>query len=175
MASSSRPSRPRPRASRDNNGSRSLQQVAIRQGHVDGREGTLASLASWSVDRNGAERLPGVRTLRLKDGDRVVAELTYALSDVTQGLQQILHVEVAGPYRRRGIATRLLQLAFDDARQMLAQLPEPRKLRRVFALTAHKSHIPLRAVLTELGFHHFSTVGGLWKGEDLLVYIKSYT
>ncbi|MFN4243007.1 MAG: GNAT family N-acetyltransferase [Tepidisphaerales bacterium] len=134
-----------------------------------------ATGAAWALRADGGQVPPCVRTLRLMDGETAVAELTYALGEPSQGIQQVLHVHVAEPYRRRGLATRLLREAFADARQRLSELPGAPKLRRVFVLTAHKSHIPLRAVLTELGFHHFSTIGGLWKGEDLLVYIKSYT
>lgn len=123
----------------------------------------------------GPTHLPCVRSLTIGSPDAPVATLTYHLSEAAHAVQQILHVEVKANHRRRGHATRLLNAAILDAQTLLRLQPDPARLRRVFAATAHKSHIPFRAVLTGLGFHHASTVPGLWKGEDLLIYIKSYT
>lgn len=128
-----------------------------------------------NVTASGPTRAPCVRILTVGSPDAPVATLTYHLSEPAQAVQQILHLEVHPDHRRRGHATRLLNAAIADAQQLLQSQSNPARLRRVFAATAHKSHIPFRAVLTGLGFHHASTVTGLWKGEDLLIYIKSYT
>lgn len=127
------------------------------------------------VTASGPTHAPCVRSLTVGSPNAPVATLTYHLSESAHAVQQILHLEVHADHRRRGHATRLLNAAIADAQKLLQSQPNPAKLRRVFAATAHKSHIPFRAVLTGLGFHHASTVPGLWKGEDLLIYIKSYT
>ena len=119
----------------------------------------------------GPEQLPAARTLTLSEGPRVVARLTYFLSADPLATLQLLDVNVVEDERRKGHGSRIYNAALDDARKLLGQA----RLRRVFAGVAHKSHIPLRALLTHLGFHHVSTTTGLYKGEDLLVYIKAYT
>jgi GNAT superfamily N-acetyltransferase len=123
------------------------------------------------VVAGGDTELPAMRTLRVMDGRKEVATLQYHLSAAPFATMQVLHLEVAEAYRRRGHATRLFGAAVEDARRLLGET----RLRRIHTGVGHKSHLPYRALLTQLGFHHVSTTPGLYRGEDLLTYIKSYT
>lgn len=123
------------------------------------------------AEASGDTGLPAMRTLRVTDGKKVVATLQYHLSAAPFATMQVMHIEVAEAYRRKGHATRLFGAAIDDAKKLLGET----KLRRVHTGVGHKSHLKYRALLTQLGFHHVSTTPGLYRGEDLLTYIKSYT
>ncbi len=119
----------------------------------------------------GSATLPSARTLTLRQNKATLATLTYHLTPHPFAVLLLLHIEVHPNRRREKIATRLFELALHDAAGLLGV----HRLRRVHVGVAHKSHIPLRALLTHLGFHHTGTTTGLLKDEDLLTYIKAYT
>lgn len=119
----------------------------------------------------GREEAPACRTIELTAGGLVVARVMYHLTAPPLATLQVLDLWVAEAHRRKKVATRLWELALADGRKLLG----PAKLRRVYAGVGHKSHVPMRAFLTHQGCHHVATTPQLYRGEDLLTYIKSYT
>lgn len=126
-----------------------------------------------SIRHSGTDTLPAYRLIELHtaDGTRV-GHLSYHLSAEPHLLLQLLDIHVHPAHRRLGLGQRLFDLALSDARTLIG--PD-HKLRRCFTLVPHKAALQYRALLTRLGFHHTSTITGLCKGEDLLMYTKSYT
>ena len=120
---------------------------------------------------SGGVTLPSARTLTITVEGRLVARLAYHLTPPPLATMQILDMWVEEPRRRQKVCTRLWEMALLDARKLLGN----DKLRRVHAGVGHKSHVLGRAFLTHQGFHHVTTTAGLYRGEDLLTYIKSYT
>ncbi len=48
------------------------------------------------------------------------------------------------------------------------------KPEKMWLAVGHKSQVIARAFLTKHGFHHVSTTQNVLRGEDLLVYVKSW-
>ncbi len=111
-----------------------------------------------------------VRTARLSDDDRTIGRATWVVTDAGEGLVQLLSITVEPADQRRGFGRRLIQGVYDQARAQLAPAP----LRRVWVSTGNKVHVIARAFLTGEGYHHVGSNGGIYRGQDLLIYVKSF-
>ena len=111
-----------------------------------------------------------VRTVRMADGDRLIGRATWAVTDAGEGLIQILSIAIVPAEQRRGHGRRLLHGLYDGARAQLA----PQPLRRAWIATGNKAHVIARAFLTGEGYHHVGSNGGVYRDQDLLIYVKSF-
>ena len=90
----------------------------------------------------------------------------------TQGVVQILLLEIAEPFRRRAFGRDLLNAAVAQAKQW--HVSKAAKLRRFWIAVEQKHQVVARAFLTSRGFHHTTTVQGVTRRQDLLVYVKAF-
>ena len=118
------------------------------------------------MTRTDAE--PGL--VRLFDGDRPIGRATYVVTDAVEGLVQLVWIEVAPAEQRRGHGKQLIRATYDAARSALGTVP----LRRVWICTGNKAHVIARAFLTGEGYHHVGSNGGVYRDQDLLIYVKSF-
>ena len=109
------------------------------------------------------------RVQLVADG-RAIGTATYAVTDAGEGLIQLLSMDIDPPVQRRGHGRQLLQAVYGDARGRLAPVP----LRRAWIGTGNKIHVIARAFLTGEGYHHVGSNGGIYRDQDLLIYVKSF-
>ncbi len=114
------------------------------------------------------EAEPG--TVRLLDDDRPLGRATWVVTDAGEGLIQILEMTINPAEQRRGHGKRLLQGLYTQARVELGAQP----LRRVWIATGNKIHVVARAFLTGEGYHHVGSNSGIYRDQDLLIYVKSF-
>ena len=115
-------------------------------------------------------RSDGNGTVRLTDDDRPIGTATYVVTDAGEGLIQLLSMAIVPEHQRRGLGRQLLHGLYDAARQQLAPTP----LRRAWVCTGNKVHVIARAFLTGEGYHHVGSNGGIYRDQDLLIYVKSF-
>ena len=109
-------------------------------------------------------------TVRLLDADRPVGRATWVITDAGEGLVQVLSITIAPPDQRRGHGRQLLQALYGAARAELGTQP----LRRAWIGVGNKVHVVARAFLTGEGFHHVGSNSGIYRDQDLLIYVKSF-
>jgi GNAT superfamily N-acetyltransferase len=139
---------------------------------------SLESVAPTVVAAHGSIRLtppanskitfPLVQTLELLEGEQIIASATWFTTG-TDGLIQLLSLQVEPSHRRKGVGSRLFRVLRKEADLFFRT--RGGKLRRVICNAEQKSHIVARAWLTHLGFHHVQTIGNSLKGQDVLVYL----
>lgn len=112
--------------------------------------------------------LPLVQTIELLEAGQVIASATWFTTG-TDGLIQLLSVEVAPDHRRRGVGSRLFDVLKKEANLFFRA--RGGSLRRVTASAEQKTHIIARAWLTHMGFHHVQTLTNTLKDQDVLVYL----
>ena len=111
--------------------------------------------------------------IEISQGKGRVAHLLWSPGGLAEeGCCQILDMQVAEPVRRQGLGSRLMEQCVSDARAWFDG--RGMKLRSLWIAVGHKSSIEARAFLTRHGFHHKGTLSGLTRGQDVVVYIKSY-
>jgi len=115
------------------------------------------------------ETTPGTVQLFV-DGDRPVGRATWVVTDAGEGLVQIVTIDVDPADQRRGHGRRLLQSLYAGARAELGTRP----LRRVWIAVGNKVHVVARAFVTGEGYHHVGSNGGIYRDQDLLIYVKSF-
>ncbi len=114
-----------------------------------------------------------LHAIEVNQGKGRVAHLLWSPGGLaSEGCCQILDIQVAEPLRRQGLGTRMMEQLVSDARAWF--VARESKLGNLWIGVAHKNHIHARAFLTRHGFHHKGTLEGLTRGQDVLVYIKSY-
>ena len=107
--------------------------------------------------------------VRLLDGERLIGRATFVVTDAAEGLVQLLSIEIDPGEQRRGHGKQLLRGVYDAARGELGRPP-----RRVWVSTGNKVHVVARAFLTGEGYHHVGSNGGIYRDQDLLIYVKSF-
>ena len=112
-----------------------------------------------------------VQTIQLLDGDRQLARAIWSATNPEHGVIQVLELWVDPAIRRRGHGRQLFRELIAQSRQF--HKSQKQVVRRVWVGVAHKSQVVGRAFLTGEGFHHISTTGGVFQGEDQLIYVKS--
>jgi ribosomal protein S18 acetylase RimI-like enzyme len=109
-------------------------------------------------------------TVQLLDGDRPVGRATWAITDPDEGLIQVLSITITPADQRRGHGRQLLQAMYAAARAELGTQP----LRRAWIGVGNKVHVVARAFLTGEGYHHVGSNSGIYRDQDLLIYVKSF-
>jgi len=113
------------------------------------------------------------QTVRLLDGEELVGYARWQCTgELSNGVAQLLELTVAEGRRRQGHGRRLM-----DA--MVGQMQEyfrGRKvtLRRLWVGIEQKRQVIGRSFLMQFGFNHVGTVQELLKGEDLLIYMRTF-
>ena len=110
------------------------------------------------------------RTVELHVEGRSVGRATWAVTDQVEGLIQLLSIEIEPADQRRGHGHRLLHDLYAAARSGLA----PRPLRRAWVAVGNKAHVVARAFLTGEGYHHVGSNGGIYRDQDVLIYVRSF-
>ena len=113
---------------------------------------------------------PAAESVHLLAGDRPIGIGTFAVTEADEGLIQILSLAIEPADQRRGHGRRLLHDLYDRARVDLA----PRPLRRAWIAVGNKQHVVARAFLTGEGYHHVGSNGGIYRDQDVLIYVKSF-
>ncbi len=108
----------------------------------------------------------------LDDGGngRPIGTAGWVVTDPAEGLIQVVSIAIAPEHQRRGHGRRLLHGLYDAARGQLAGPP----LRRAWVGTGNKAHVIARAFLTGEGYHHVGSNAGIYRDQDLLIYVKSF-
>jgi ribosomal protein S18 acetylase RimI-like enzyme len=112
-----------------------------------------------------------VQTIRLTDGDQLLATARWIAPTSSVGSVQLLELHVDPKVRRAGHGRRVMQQLLDQAVKYHAA--RRLHLRRIWVGVGHKSQVIGRAFLTGEGFHHVGSAGGLFGDEDMLVYVKA--
>lgn len=92
--------------------------------------------------------------------------------EASQGVVQLLTLRIGEPHRRRGLGGDLLNAAIKQARAWHTR--RGGKLRRIWIAVEQKHQIIARAFLTGHSFHHTTTITGVCRRQDLLVYVRAF-
>jgi ribosomal protein S18 acetylase RimI-like enzyme len=112
------------------------------------------------------------QALTMRDGDQTLGLARWHCpADAEAGIVQILDLNISAKHQRTGHGKRLLQAVLEQAGEL--QRRRKAKLRRVWIGVEQKSQVIGRAFLTSAGFHHVGTVSGLYRDQDLMIYVKS--
>jgi hypothetical protein len=88
------------------------------------------------------------------------------------GVVQLVQLEVAASHRRRNSGTLLLHEVISQASSICKTRGQP--LRRIWMAVEQKSQVGGRAFLSDRGFHHVATIGEVLRGQDVLIYVRSF-
>ncbi len=114
-----------------------------------------------------------VQTIDLMDGPTRIGRARWqCVSDVSQGVVQILELTVAPKYRRQGYAHRLMEAVTAQAGDYFKA--GGARLRRLWIAVEQKQQVIARSFLMQFGFHHVGTVSELLKEQDLLIYMRTF-
>jgi GNAT superfamily N-acetyltransferase len=114
-----------------------------------------------------------VQTIRFIEGDRPIAIARWHVSgDASEGVAQILELNVFAPHARHGHGRKLLDAVISQA----TAYHRSRKsvLRRLWISVEQKRQVIGRSFLTGRGFHHVATMKELIVDQDALLYMKSF-
>lgn len=112
------------------------------------------------------------QSITMIDGEQTLGVARWhSPADAQAGLVQVLDLTVAPSHQRKGNARRLLDTVIEQSRELHRR--RKAKLRRVWIAVEQKSQVIGRAFLTGRGFHHVSTASGLYRDQDLMVFVKS--
>jgi ribosomal protein S18 acetylase RimI-like enzyme len=114
-----------------------------------------------------------VQTIDLMDGPTRIGRARWqCVSDLSQGVVQILELTVAPKFRRRGHAHRLMEAVTTQAGDYFKA--GGARLRRLWIAVEQKEQVIARSFLMQFGFHHVGTVSELLKDQDLLIYMRTF-
>jgi ribosomal-protein-alanine N-acetyltransferase len=142
--------------------------VTLDENHIDG----IIAIEKTSFQQPW-QRVSFLNELSCRDALDVVALdplgrriLAYAISRVTRDEIHLLKIAVAPPWRRRGIATRLLDFCFG--------LAQRRNARKVY-LEVRRSNVSALNLYSKIGFQIIGTRPKYYTdtGEDALTMMKS--
>lgn len=115
---------------------------------------------------------PLAQTIRLSDGAVSIGVARWYSASSGDGVAQLLELSVLATHRRTGNGRRILQATILQATEHYRARQS--KLRRMWIAVEQKEQVIARAFLTQHGFHHVHTLPELLKGQDLLVYVRSF-
>jgi GNAT superfamily N-acetyltransferase len=114
-----------------------------------------------------------LQTIRLTEGNETLGTaLWQAAEDSEDGIAQILDFSIAAASRRQRNGKQLMQALVAQTRAY----HESRKIitRRLWLILRQKRHIVARAFFASEGFVHTGTIKELLRGEDALVYVRTF-
>jgi GNAT superfamily N-acetyltransferase len=113
-----------------------------------------------------------LQRIELRDGRITVGHAAWHLTDLDEGVVQLVDLTIEPKLQRRGHAGAMLNEAIAQATALCKLKRVP--LRRLWVALEQKSQVLARAFLTKHGFHHTSSVPDLLRDQDLLVYVRSF-
>jgi GNAT superfamily N-acetyltransferase len=114
-----------------------------------------------------------VQTIRLTRDREVIGQARWHCAvDPAQGIAQLLELTIAPPHRRQEFGRRLMEAVTAQASQFFKSRQS--RLRRVWISIEQEQQVIGRSFLMQFGFHHVGTVQELLKGEDLLIYMRTF-
>ena len=116
--------------------------------------------------------LPFGQQIELQHNGEVVAVARWHAPEGTDGVFQVADLHVIEPQRRQGHGSTLLKKVYAEAAELFA-LASVRP-RRVWMVVEQKRHVIARAFLSRHGFQHVSTIAAMYRGQDGMVYQKSF-
>src|SRR5947208_2139367 len=112
------------------------------------------------------------QSITMTDAGQMLATARWhSPADAQAGLVQVLDLFTVPNQQRRGHGRRMLEAVIEQARELHRR--RKTKLRRVWMAVEQKSQVIGRAFLTGRGFHHVSTASGLYRDQDLMIFVKS--
>jgi GNAT superfamily N-acetyltransferase len=117
-----------------------------------------------------------VQTISLLDGKKVIGIARWHCAAVDDGggdsgVVQVLELNVTPPHRRRGGGRRLMDAVIEQANEFFRRRGS--RLKKIWVAVEQKGQVNARAFLTARGFHHIGGAVGLFRREELMVYVKS--
>jgi GNAT superfamily N-acetyltransferase len=117
-----------------------------------------------------------VQTISLLDGKALIGAARWHCAAVDDdgedsGVVQVLELSVLSPHRRRGSGRRLMDAVFEQANEFFRRRGS--RLKKVWIGVEQKGQVNARAFLTSRGFHHIGGAVGLFRDQELMVYVKS--
>ncbi|MGC4032139.1 MAG: hypothetical protein QM754_10485 [Tepidisphaeraceae bacterium] len=85
---------------------------------------------------------------------------------------QIADIHIADGHRRQGNGSTLLKKVYAEAAEFFTALNI--KPRRCWILIEQKRHVVARAFLSRHGYQHVSTLSAVFRGQDGMLYQKSF-
>lgn len=114
-----------------------------------------------------------LQTIRLVDGREPIGQARWFCgADLGQGVAQILELSIVATKRRQEHGRRLMEGVTAQAKQYFKA--NKSKLRRLWISLEQERQVIGRSFLMKFGFHHVGTVHELLKGEDMLVYMRTF-
>ncbi len=113
------------------------------------------------------------RGVELAMGRRILGRALWCQTGpAAEGVAQVLAFSVDPKLRRQGMGGLLLKRVVGEAKSHFAR--RRKKLRRMWLAVAQKQEIGGRAFLSATGFHHVGTLRDVMRGEDLLLYVRTF-
>jgi GNAT superfamily N-acetyltransferase len=113
-----------------------------------------------------------MQTVRLLDAGKPIGSARWhARPGAMDGVAQLLDLTIT-ERGRQGHGGQLIDEVVKQARAYFKS--RGTRLRRMWMAVEQKGQIIGRAFLTEHGFHHVGTMSELMKGQDTLLYMKSF-
>lgn len=113
-----------------------------------------------------------VQTITLRDaGQTLGVARWHCAGNAEAGVIQILDLSISAAHQRAGHGRQLFNAIVEQAGEL--QRRRKTKLRRVWIGVEQKNQVIGRAFLTSAGFHHVGTISGLYRNQDLMIYVKS--
>ncbi|HEX8322920.1 MAG TPA: GNAT family N-acetyltransferase [Tepidisphaeraceae bacterium] len=116
--------------------------------------------------------LPFGQQVDLQLNGEVVASARWHAPESTDGVFQIADIRVVPAHQRQGHGSALLKKCYAEAAELYAALNI--KPRRVWILIEQKKHVIARAFLSRHGFQHVSTMSAAFRGQDGMIYQRSF-
>ena len=116
--------------------------------------------------------LPFGQHIELILNDQIVGTARWHAAEGTDGLFQIAEINIVPEHQRQGHGSALLKKCYAEAYELFKALQI--KPRRVWLLLEQKRHVNARAFLSKHGFQHVSTMTALYRGQDGMLYQRSF-
>lgn len=116
--------------------------------------------------------LPFGQQIELVVNGEVVGVARWHAPDGKDGIIQIADFHIADGHQRQGHGSALLNKVYAEAKALFASLDI--KPRRVWMIVEQKRHVIARAFLSRHGYQHVSTMTALYRGQDGMIYQRSF-
>lgn len=119
-----------------------------------------------------APALPFGQQIELQLNGEIVGVARWHAQDGNDGIIQVAELNIVPGHQRQGHGSALLNKIYVEAKALFATLNIPP--RRVWMIVEQKRHVTARAFLSRHGFQHVSTMTALYRGQDGMLYQKSF-
>ena len=116
--------------------------------------------------------LPFGQQVELILNGELVAVARWHAPDTADGIIQIADIHVVEGHQRQGHGSALLHKVYAEAKVLFATVNI--KPRRAWIVVEQKRHVTARAFLSRHGFQHVATLTALHRGQDGMIYQRSF-